>query len=117
MLLKLALLGWSLASAQGASLDAHRHFTDFFMGLKIARAKDEANITRDMSETVERAFLISDAYLRQGEDRHAENAEVSAFAASRRDRFLGICGSNLDWEDGPAELERCLALPAMRGVK
>ena len=66
---------------------------------------------------VERALLISDAYLEEGAERFRLNEELSAFVAGAPGRYRGLCGLNTAWSDGDEVLERCLALPGMIGIK
>jgi len=114
-----ALLAWSLASAQTrVTLDAHRHFSDRFLGVEIPGLKSGNSIDRDMAGGgVERALLISDAYLQQGVARFRSNEELAAFVAAEPDRFAGLCGLNTAWDDAVELFERCLARPGMVGGK
>jgi predicted TIM-barrel fold metal-dependent hydrolase len=72
---------------------------------------DEAN--------VDRAIVLSIAYLREipEELMRSENDWVAAEVAKYPDRLIGFCGINPLQESALEEIERCLELPGMVGVK
>jgi predicted TIM-barrel fold metal-dependent hydrolase len=124
----------NIASAQtglvapGAALDVHTHIasqflTDHFTGGgtpavgadELVAVLDEANVAR--------AIILSAGYFGEGaglpDDTNMvpENDYVAAEVAKYPDRLIGFCGINPRFNGAVAEVDRCLSLPGMVGIK
>ena len=112
----------------GAALDVHTHIasqllTDAFTGGGVAAAGADDLVARLDEANVERAVVLSAGYLGtpvglvDDSNMAPENDYVASEVASHADRLIGFCGINPLFDSAPAEVERCLALPGMVGVK
>jgi predicted TIM-barrel fold metal-dependent hydrolase len=115
--------------ATGAAIDVHTHvasqfLTDLFTngGGGIAAGADDL-IARLDEANVARAVILSAAYFGRGvglTDEFnvvPENDFVAAEVARYPDRLIGFCGINPIFPGAVAEVDRCLDLPGMIGVK
>ena len=114
--------------ATGAALDVHTHvvsqgLTDFFSGGGVPYAGADDLIARLDEANVRRAIILSAAYFGQpvgfvDDSKVApENDFVSAEVAKFPDRLIGFCGINPLVASALDEIDRCLALPGMVGIK
>jgi predicted TIM-barrel fold metal-dependent hydrolase len=134
--LALLALGVTAAAAQspplvagGAALDVHTHIasqflTDHFTGGAGVPSKGADDLVARLDEArVARAVILSGAYFGAGagladEGNVApENDFVATEVAKYPDRLVGFCGINPLFPHALAEIDRCLALPGMVGVK
>jgi predicted TIM-barrel fold metal-dependent hydrolase len=72
---------------------------------------DEANI--------ERAVVLSLGYFNLPDDSNMapENDFTASIVAEAPDRLIGFCGINPRYDSALSEIDRCLALPEMVGIK
>ncbi len=114
--------------ANGAALDVHTHIasqrlTDIFTGGGVPSAGAEDLIARLDEGNVRRAVILSAAYLGEAvgftddSNMALENDFVAAEVAKYPDRLIGFCGINPLYASAAAEVDRCLDLPGMLGVK
>lgn len=114
--------------ANGAVLDVHTHIasqflTDHFTGGGVPHAGAEDLVAKLDEANVQRAIILSAGYLGGSagifSDANVapENDFVAAEVAKFPDRLIGFCGINPTYSTALAELNRCLALPGMVGVK
>jgi predicted TIM-barrel fold metal-dependent hydrolase len=115
--------------AAGAALDVHTHIasqflTDHFTGGAGVPSKGADDLVARLDEAhVERAVVLSGAYFGAGagladEGNVApENDFVAAEVGRYPDRLIGFCGINPLFPGALAEIDRCLALPGMIGIK
>jgi uncharacterized protein len=112
----------------GAALDVHTHIvsqalTDLFTGGGFPAAGADDLVARLDEANVERAIILSAAYIGTSvgilDDFNVipENDYVAAEVAKYPDRLIGFCGINPLFDSALAEIDRCLALPGMIGVK
>jgi len=114
--------------AKGAALDVHVHIAsqllvDMFTGGGVPAAGADDVVARLDEGGVERAVILSAAYFGKTvgfvEDTNvvAENDFVAAEVAKYPDRLIGFCGINPLYASAVNEIDRCLALPHMAGIK
>lgn len=114
--------------ANGAALDVHTHIasqvlTDRFTGGGVPNAGAEDLIARLDEGNVRRAVILSAAYLGEAagftddSNMAPENDFVAGEVAKYPDRLIGFCGINPLYPSAPAEVDRCLDLTGMVGVK
>jgi predicted TIM-barrel fold metal-dependent hydrolase len=114
--------------ATGAALDVHTHIasqavTDMFTGGGVPAAGADDLVARLDEGNVERAIILSAAYFGTSfgilDDFNVipENDYVAAEVAKHPDRLIGFCGINPLFDSALDELDRCLGLPGMIGVK
>jgi predicted TIM-barrel fold metal-dependent hydrolase len=114
--------------ASGAALDVHTHIaspflTDHFTGGGTPAVGAEDLIARLDEANVARAIILSAGYFGEGgglpDDTNMvpENDFAAAEVAKYPDRLIGFCGINPRFEGAAAEVDRCLDLPGMVGVK
>ncbi|RIK37244.1 MAG: hypothetical protein DCC55_24890 [Chloroflexi bacterium] len=108
----------------GAALDVHTHIasqalTDMFSGGGVPAAGADDLVARLDEGNVERAIILSAAYFGFPDDSNVipENDYVAAEVAKYPDRLIGFCGINPLYNSALDELDRCLNLPGMIGVK
>ena len=119
----------SAASASPAPrVDYHQHLVSpaFAPIAKMPERDGKALITELDAAGIERAVVLSVGYSFADERKKLENPDgltraendwTSAQVAGSRGRLIGFCGVNPLRPAALDELERCLALPGMRGVK
>ena len=117
--------------ADGAALDVHTHVASpaltelfsVFAGEDLVPATADDLIARLDEGNVRRAVILSLGYLgapvgwTDPANMVAENDFVAAEVARHPDRLLGFCGINPVGEGAADEIDRCLGLPGMVGVK
>jgi predicted TIM-barrel fold metal-dependent hydrolase len=114
--------------ATGAALDVHTHIasqtlTDLFTGGGVPAAGADDLVALLDEANVERAIILSAAYfgtsagITNDFNVIPENDYVAAEVAKYPDRLIGFCGINPLFDSALAEIDRCLALPGMIGVK
>ena len=117
--------------ADGAALDVHTHVASpaltelfsVFAGEDLVPATADDLIARLDEGNVRRAVILSLGYLgapvgwTDPANMVAENDFVAAEVARHPDRLLGFCGINPAGEGAADEIDRCLGLPGMVGVK
>lgn len=114
--------------ANGAALDVHTHvasqaLTDIFTGGGVPAVGADDLIAKLDHGHVKRAVILSGAYFGAGvglNDDHnvsPENDFVAAEVAKYPDRLIGFCGIDPLFDSALAEIDRCLSLPGMVGVK
>ena len=117
--------------ADGAALDVHTHVASpaltelfsVFAGEDLVPATADDLIARLDEGNVGRAVILSLGYLgapvgwTDPANMVAENDFVAAEVARHPDRLLGFCGINPAGEGAADEIDRCLGLPGMVGVK
>jgi predicted TIM-barrel fold metal-dependent hydrolase len=115
-------------TATGAALDVHTHLASQFLvdmltggGVPAAGADD---LVQKLDEAnVRRAIILSAAYLGWPvgltDDTNVipENDLVASAVAEYPDRLIGFCGINPLFPSALDEIDRCLALPGMAGIK
>jgi uncharacterized protein len=114
--------------ADGAALDVHMHLasqllTDMFSGGGTPAAGADDLIAKLDEGNVRRGIILSAAYFGKTlgftEDTNVipENDFVAAEVAKYPDRLIGFCGINPLYSSALDEIDRCLALPGMVGIK
>ena len=112
--------------ATGAAIDVHTHLLsadlaeigfDTPVGTPASDADDL--VLRLDEANIERAVILSLAYIDgiPGAAMRAENDWVSSEVAKFPERLIGFCGINPLQESGIEEVDRCLELPGMFGLK
>ena len=113
---------------EGAALDVHTHIasqflTDLLTGGGLPSAGADDLVARLDEANVRRAIILSAAYfgkgagLTDGSNMAPENDFVAAEVAKFPDRLIGFCGINPLFPNAVGEVDRCLGLPGMIGVK
>ena len=111
-------------TASGAALDVHTHIMSQALldgltggGPKSAGADDL--IAKLDAGHVKKAVVLALGYWELPDDRNmaAENTFAASEIAKYPDRLIGFCGINPMYDSALAEIDRCLALPGMVGVK
>lgn len=116
------------AAAPAPKVDYHQHLVSpAFAPIAKLPERDGAALLREMDAAgIERAIVLSVAYSFADErkglvdpDRltREENDWTSAEIIKSGGRLIGFCSANPLRPAALAELERCLALPGMRGIK
>lgn len=114
--------------ASGAALDVHTHvasqvLADLFTGGGVPAPGADELVARLDEGNVRRAVILSAAYfgttvgLNEDTNVIPENDFVAAEVAKYPDRLIGFCGINPLYGSAVDEIDRCLALPGMAGVK
>jgi predicted TIM-barrel fold metal-dependent hydrolase len=115
-------------TAAGAALDVHTHIasqtlTDIFTGGGYPAAGADDLVARLDEANVARAVILSGAYFGAPtgltDDRNVtpENDYVAAEVARYPDRLIGFCGIDPLFPSAVDEIDHCLSLPGMEGVK
>ena len=110
------------------ALDVHTHIasqalTDAFTGGGVPAADAEDLVARLDEANVQRAVILSGAYFGATfgvlDDFNVmpENDYVAAEVAKYPDRLIGFCGINPLFDSALDEIDRCLSLPGMIGIK
>ena len=113
--------------ARGAAIDVHTHIAsqalvDAFGGGAPAVGADDLVARLDEAH-VQRAVILSGGYLGapaglpDDSNMAPENSYVAEEVAKYPERLLGFCGINPAWDGALGEIDRCLELPGMVGVK
>jgi predicted TIM-barrel fold metal-dependent hydrolase len=132
----LLLLATGLARAQdapalvadGAALDVHTHvaspfLTELFTGGAAPAIGADDLVARLDEANVARGIILAGGYfgapvgLTDDANVAPENDFVAAEVARHPDRLIGFCGINPLFPSAQAEVDRCLALPGMVGIK
>ena len=114
--------------AAGAAIDVHMHIasqalTDMFTGGGVPAAGADNLIARLDEANVQRGIVLSAAYFGKTvgltDDTYVipENNYVAAEVAKYPDRLIGFCGINPLFSSAISEIDRCLDLPGMVGIK
>jgi predicted TIM-barrel fold metal-dependent hydrolase len=115
-------------AADGAALDVHTHvasafLTALFTGGGVPPVGAEDLVARLDEANVARAVILSAGYfgapvgLTDDANMAPENDFVAADVARFPNRLLGFCGIDPLFSSALDEIDRCLALPGMVGVK
>ena len=116
-------------SAPVPVVDYHQHLVSpaFATVLNVTTLRDGQALVRELDAAgVRRAVVLSVGYSFADERKglsdpdartRAENDWTSAQVAGSRGRLIGFCSANPLREAALQELERCLALPGMTGIK
>jgi predicted TIM-barrel fold metal-dependent hydrolase len=110
--------------ATGAAIDVHTHLAsqllaDLFTGGSEPAATAEDLIAHLDEANVQRAVVLSPGYMGLPDDSNMapENDYVAAEVGKYPDRLIGFCGINPLYDSAVSEIDRCLDLPGMVGVK
>ncbi|MEZ4503928.1 MAG: amidohydrolase family protein [Dehalococcoidia bacterium] len=114
--------------ATGAVLDVHTHLasqalTDQYAGPGLPPSTADDLVARLDEGNVQRAVVLSGGYmgwpigLTDDHNMAPENDFVSDEVSKYPDRLIGFCGINPLFDSAVREVERCLELPGMVGVK
>ncbi|MEZ4621086.1 MAG: amidohydrolase family protein [Caldilineaceae bacterium] len=110
--------------AKGAALDVHTHvaspaLTNLFLGDGVTPVGADDLVAKLDEAHVKRAIILSGAYFALPDDSNVapENDYVASEIAKFPDRLIGFCGINPLFDSALAEIDRCLALPGMVGIK
>ena len=113
---------------KGAALDVHGHLasqslTDRFTGGGVPASTGEELVARLDEANVQRAVVLAGGYMGTPvgitDDSHMapENDFVAGEVGEAPDPVIGFCGINPLFGSAVAEIDRCLDLPGMVGVK
>jgi predicted TIM-barrel fold metal-dependent hydrolase len=110
--------------ARGAALDAHTHLIsqpllDGLTGGGVATGGAEDLIAKLDAANIDKAIVLALGYWTLPDDSNmaAENDFAAAEVAKYPDRLIGFCGINPRYDSGLSEIDRCLGLPNMLGIK
>jgi predicted TIM-barrel fold metal-dependent hydrolase len=110
--------------ATGAAIDVHTHLAsqllaDLFTGGSEPAATAEDLIAHLDEANVQKAVVLSPGYMGLPDDSNMapENDYVAAEVGKYPDRLIGFCGINPLYDSAVSEIDRCLDLPGMVGVK
>jgi predicted TIM-barrel fold metal-dependent hydrolase len=110
--------------ATGAAIDVHTHvasqtLADFFTGGGVPAVGADELVARLDEANVQRAIILSGAYFGLRDDFNVipENDYIAAEVAKYPDRLIGFCGINPLFDSALDEIDRCLGLPGMIGIK
>ena len=114
--------------ANGAAIDVHTHLaspvlTELFAGPDVVPVNADDLIARLDEANVRRAIILAAGYFGAPvgwtDDTHMapENDFVAGEVARYPDRLIGFCGINPLFDSAPAEVDRCLGLEGMIGIK
>jgi predicted TIM-barrel fold metal-dependent hydrolase len=113
---------------KGAALDVHAHLasqslTDRLTGGGVPASMGEELVARLDEANVQRAVVLAGGYMgapvgiTDDSNMAPENDFVAAEVAKHRTRLIGFCGINPLFASAVGEIDRCLDLPGMVGVK
>lgn len=110
--------------ATGAAIDVHTHLMSQSLidrlvgGGALASTADEL-IDRLEEANIQKAVVLSLGYCDLPDDSNMalENDFVAAEVSKYPDRLFGFCGINPLYESAVGEIDRCLDLPEMVGIK
>jgi predicted TIM-barrel fold metal-dependent hydrolase len=110
--------------ATGAAIDVHTHlmsqpFTDGIIGGGVPASTADDLIARLDEANVQKAVVLALGYWNLPDDSNMapENDFVAAEVGNYTDRLIGFCGINPLYESALGEIDRCLDLPGMVGIK
>ena len=110
--------------ATGAAIDVHTHLmsqplTDVLTGGGVPASTADDLIARLDEANVQRAVVLSLGYWDLPDDSNMapENDFVAAEVNKYPNRLIGFCGINPLYESAVGEIDRCLDLPDMVGIK
>jgi len=108
----------------GAAIDVHTHLmsqalTDMLTGGGVPASTAEDLIAHLDEANVQKAIVLSLGYWGLPDDSNVapENDYTAAEVAKYPDRLIGFCGINPLYESAVGEIDRCLDLPGMVGIK
>ena len=108
----------------GAAIDVHTHLmsqplTDGITGGGVPASTADDLVARLDEANVRKAVVLSLGYWNLPDDSNMapENDFVAAEVGKYPDRLIGFCGINPLYESAVGEIERCLNLPGMTGIK
>ncbi len=108
----------------GAAIDVHTHLmsqalTDGLTGGGVPASTADDLIARLEEANVQKAVVMSLGYWGLPDDSNMapENDFVAAEVAKYPDRLIGFCGINPLYGSAASEIDRCVALPGMVGIK
>lgn len=109
---------------RGAAIDVHTHvisqaLADGLTGGGVPASTAQDLIDRLDEANVEKAVVLSLGYFDLPDDSNMapENDFTASIVAEAPDRLIGFCGINPRYESALGEVDRCLALPEMIGIK
>ncbi len=109
---------------RGAAIDVHTHvisqpLTDALTGGGVPASTGEDLIARLDEANVEKAVVLSLGYWDVPDDSNMapENDFAASIVAEYPDRLIGFCGINPRYDSALSEVDRCLGLPGMVGIK
>jgi len=116
--------------ANGAALDVHTHLASEFLAQLFAGEGTPAASAKELVErldeaNVNKSIVLSAGYLHIPEEfglpadvnMALENDFVAGEVAKYPERLLGFCGINPQLDSALSEIDRCLSLPHMVGIK
>ncbi|HRW07012.1 MAG TPA: amidohydrolase family protein [Caldilineaceae bacterium] len=110
--------------ANGAALDVHTHIAsqalaDLMTGGGVLAPGADDLVAKLDEAHVKRAVILSGAYFALPDDSNVipENDYIAAEVGKFPDRLIGFCGINPLFDSALAEIDRCLGLPGMVGIK
>lgn len=110
--------------AQGAAIDVHTHvisqpLLDAITGGGVPASTADDLIARLDEAGVERAVVLALGFQGLPDDSNVapENDFGASIVAQYPDRLIGFCGINPLYDSALSEVDRCLALPEMVGIK
>ena len=110
--------------ATGAAIDVHTHvmsqaLTDGLTGGGVPASTADDLIARLDEANVQQAVVLALGYWGLPDDSNMapENDFAAAEVGKYPDRLIGFCGINPLYESAVGEIDRCLDLPGMVGVK
>ena len=111
-------------NVRGAAIDVHTHvisqaLADGLTGGGVPASTAEDLIERLDEANVKRAVVLSLGYFDLPDDSNMapENDFAASIVAQAPDRLIGFCGINPRYDTALSEIDRCLALPQMVGIK
>jgi predicted TIM-barrel fold metal-dependent hydrolase len=115
---------WFRRNVRGAVIDVHTHvisqpLTDALTGGGVPASTADDLIARLDAANVEKAVVLSLGYWDVPDDSNMapENDFAASIVAEYPDRLIGFCGINPRYESAQNEVDRCLDLPGMVGIK
>ncbi|MDH3678418.1 MAG: amidohydrolase family protein [Acidimicrobiia bacterium] len=110
--------------ARGAAIDVHTHvisqaLADGLTGGGVPGSTAEDLLERLDEANVDKAVVLSLGYFDLPDDSNMapENDFTASIVAEAPDRLIGFCGINPGYDSAVSEIDRCLALPEMVGIK
>lgn len=107
-----------------AAIDVHTHvisqaLADGLTGGGVPASTAEDLLARLDEGNVEKAVVLSLGYFDLPDDSNMapENDFTASIVSEAPDRLIGFCGINPRYESALAEIDRCLDLPEMVGIK
>lgn len=133
-LLTVAVLAWASAgtgeatsathSVRGAAIDVHTHvisqpLTDALTGGGVPASTADDLVARLDEANIEKAVVLSLGYWDVPDDSNMapENDFAASIVAEFPDQLIGFCGINPRYDSALSEVDRCLSLSGMQGIK